>query len=157
LTISSVSARRKISITNSHQRKVLLSNTFYFSQLAALAVFGAAAAINNVRANEFYSGTALISLIIIIAAIVLAFKLPARMANSQPLWLIRLTAILVSLVGVYFAYSNAGGYFELPNYGIIPAGFESLRLTALIGLGAFSVAFIVNLISVGVSFSKADQ
>ena len=132
----------------------IVSNTFFISQLAAIGLFGASAALEDLLAEDFFAaGLALFAVVFTALAVVL-LRLPHYFASRLSLGSLSFIAILSSLFTAVFSYVNAASYFQLPPALSQSGQITNLRLVAFLGFGAFTLALIANVIAAAVAVTS---
>ena len=143
-------------MSNNKSTKKVISGVFFFSQLTALTLFGLASAYGNFEADEGITGVILVTFDILLIIIAVLFSaLPNKLASTTSFQGIIIIAISVSIFTLMLSYFNASTYFELPSDFQRFQGVRNLRMAAFVGLGAFGLAFLVNLISILSNRQKA--
>ena len=129
----------------------LVSRTVFVSQLAAIGLYGLAAAIESIVAGEVTLAALLIVGVVGISLGVVGFRLPAFFAERMSLGALSTMAILISLLALGLFYTDAARYFNLSTDLAVIPGMGALRLVSYIGLAGFALAFVATAAAVAVA------
>jgi hypothetical protein len=130
-----------------NESSVIISRTFFVSQLVAMSVYGVAAAFGNLAANDLLQTMVVVAAVVVINGLVFGLRLPSSFAKRLSARALSALAIVTSLVLMTIAFSDVIAYFDLPADFLTRAGVQRLRLVSFVGLGAFGLAFIANVVA----------
>ncbi len=127
----------------------IISKTFFISQLSAIAAYGLVVALTSILANDLAIALAAIAASLLFAVIVCVLHLPSSFAAKFSTRALSIIAIIFSILAVIYFYSGAAFYFEVPQAIFDVPDVQGLRTVAVVGVVAFSLALVANLVAVG--------